>query len=191
MWRDPVEPDEFQRLLHDVHLARQEELQEWDRSLPFADAIFDRWDRARRLGFGEGASIYESASVFGAVQVGDNTWIGPNVLLDGSGGGLTIGRFCSVSAGVQVYTHDTVRWALSGGVAPRSTGAVSIGDCTYLGSQSIIVLGVEVGSHCVVGANSFVNHPVPDRTIVAGSPARPIGRVDGDGDDVRLSFNDS
>jgi acetyltransferase-like isoleucine patch superfamily enzyme len=53
-----------------------------------------------------------------------------------------------------------------------------VGRDTYLGSQVIVVPGTTIGSQCVLGANSFVNMDVPDRTIVAGSPARPIGRVE-------------
>lgn len=175
------------RLLRDAYLEREHELQEkWSRSLPFGDAMFDRWERARRLGFAEGASIYNSALVFGAVAVGEKTWIGPSCLLDGSGGGLSIGVWCSISAGVQIYTHDTVHWSLSGGAIPRRTGAVSIGDYCYIGSQSIVAAGVSIGSRCVVAANSFVRADVPDRTVVAGSPAVPIGRVEGEGEDVRL-----
>lgn len=185
-----MEIDEFQRLLLAAHLERQEQLAErWHRSLPFEDAMFDRWERARRLGFMEGASIYESAFVYGTVAVGAGTWVGPNVVLDGSGGQLAIGSTCSISAGVHIYTHDTVRWALSGGVAPRSTGPVTIGDRTHVGAMSIVTAGVRVGSGCVVGANSFVNRDVADATIVAGSPAVEIGAVRGLGDDVELVFH--
>jgi acetyltransferase-like isoleucine patch superfamily enzyme len=63
---------------------------------------------------------------------------------------------------------------------------VTIGDCVYIGPQSVIVAGVSIGDHCVVGANSFVNKDVEPRTVVAGSPARPIGRVVGDGKEVRI-----
>ncbi len=34
--------------------------QNWDRSIPFSDALFDRWERARDLGFGEGSSVFDS-----------------------------------------------------------------------------------------------------------------------------------
>ena len=40
---------------------------EYDRSLPFQDAMFDRWERARKLGFGDKTSIYNSAVIFGSV----------------------------------------------------------------------------------------------------------------------------
>jgi acetyltransferase-like isoleucine patch superfamily enzyme len=175
-----------------LRLEREAELRaRFDRSLPFADGMFDRWERARRLGFGEGASIYDSSFVLGRVTVGRGTWIGPWTMLDGSGGGLSIGDTCSISAGVQIYTHDTVAWALSGGRAARRTGAVRIGDCVYVGPQSVIAAGTEIADHVVVGANSFVNRPVPARTVVAGSPARAIGRVEGEGEAVRLVFADA
>jgi hypothetical protein len=52
--------------------------QNWDRSIPFSDALFDRWERARDLGFGEGSSVFDSVHVLGQVDVGENVWIGPS-----------------------------------------------------------------------------------------------------------------
>src|SRR4051794_26501842 len=167
-----MNPENLRDMLEQVRLTREAELKaRYDRSLPFADGLFDRWERARRLGFGKGASIYDSACVFGDVKVGPGTWIGPWVMLDGSGGGLSIGATCSVAAGVQIYTHETVAWALSGGVLKASNGAVTIGNRVYLGSQSIIALGARIDDMVVVAANSFVRGVVPTRTIVAGTPA--------------------
>lgn len=181
-------PDGLVELLKAAALARDTVLRErFKRSLPFADALFDRWERAKRLGFGEGTSIYESVCVFGDVSVGRYVWIGPWVMLDGTGG-LTIGDYVSLSAGVQIYTHDTVHWALSGGMAPPRRGPVAIGDCVYVGSQSIITQGVTIGRKCVISANSLVIDDVPEATIVGGVPAVPIGCVEGEGTDVRLVF---
>lgn len=156
----------------------------WDRSLSFDDTLANRWERAARLGFGSDSSIYGSAAVFGDVSVGEHTWIGPWVLLDGSGGGLQIGAYCSISAGVHVYTHDTVAWSLSAGQVERSTAPVSIGDQCHIGAGSIICAGAQVGTQCVIGAQSFVKGVVPDRAVVTGSPARPIGMVRGEGTGV-------
>jgi len=174
-------------LLRKAYIEKDEELRaQFDRSLPFADGLFDRWERARRLGFAEGASIYNSSLVYGDVSVGENTWIGPYTLLDGSGGEVSIGSFCSISAGVHIYTHDTVMWALSGGRLEKRTGPVKIGDCCYIASQCIVAPNVTIGRQCVVAANSFVNRNVPDRTIVGGNPAKILGRVEGKGENIRL-----
>lgn len=149
------------------------------RDLPFQDLLFDRWERARSLGFGDKTSIYQSSYVFGDVQIGENTWVGPLTLLDGSGG-LKIGDFCSISTGVQIYTHDTVRWALSGGRADYERSPVTIGNCCYIGSQTVITRGVTIGDHCLVGAGSLVNRDLPPYTVAFGVPARPRGRVEVD-----------
>jgi len=106
---------ELRAELERLHWDRQREmLEQWNRSLPYGDGMVDRWQRAKFLGFGDGTSIYDSAVVIGDVKVGEKTWIGPSTVLDGSGG-LTIGSCCSISAGVQIYTHDSIKWALSGG----------------------------------------------------------------------------
>lgn len=180
-------PDELLDTLQAVRRSSDDDLRErWDRSLSFGDALFDRWERAERLGFAEGVSIYDSALVYGDVQVGHDTWIGPNTLLDGSGGGLVIGAWCSISAGVQIYTHDTVLRSLSMGAREREVGPVAIGDGCHVGGLAVVAPGVTVGERCVIGAHSFVKHDVTDRTVVAGVPARVIGRVAGDGDDLRI-----
>lgn len=181
--------EEFSRLLHEARRTRDEELLEtYHRSLPFGDAMFDRWERARRLGFGDDASVYDSALIFGDVHVGSHTWVGPGVMLDGSGAPLRIGSWCSLSAGLHVYTHDTVRWSLSGGQAERHQAPVSIGDRCHIGAQSIIRAGVTIGDQVVVGANSFVQRDVPTRCVVAGTPARPIGTVIDTDDGPQLEF---
>jgi acetyltransferase-like isoleucine patch superfamily enzyme len=185
-----VTPEEFAELLRGFYSANDERLRaQHQRSLPFQDGAFDRWERATRLGFGEGSSVYNSALVYGDVRVGRHSWIGPNTVLDGSGGGLDIGDFCSISSGVHIYTHDTVLWAVSGGALAAERAKVSIGNCVYIGSQSIIAAGVTIGIRCVIGANSFVNRHVADGAVVVGSPVRRIGSVIGEGAHVRIVFD--
>ena len=106
-------------------------------------------------------------------------------LLDGSGG-LSIGDNCSISTGVQIYSHDTVKWAVSGGAAGYEFAPVAIGNSCYIGSQTVVSKGVTIGSQSVVGACSFVNRDLPPRTIAVGTPARPIGRVEVSGEDIEL-----
>ncbi len=154
--------------------------EQWQRDLPFAELLFDRWERAKSLGFGEGSSIYHSSYVYGDVRVGKNCWIGPGVLLDGSGG-LVVGDHCSISAGAQIYTHDSVKWALSGGRAEYERAPVRIGNCCYIGSQTVIAKGVTIQDHSVIGACSFVNRDIPPYTVAFGIPCKPVGHVQIDG----------
>ena len=154
-------------------LMRQGKKAKFDRVLPFGEYVVDRWEKARYLGFGDGASIYDSATIFGDVKVGENTWVGPNVILDGSGG-LVIGSNCSISAGVQIYTHDSVAWAISGGKEKYQCGKTEIGNNCYIGPNAIIQKGVSVGNGVIIGANSFVNKDVPDFCKAYGLPVKIV-----------------
>ena len=157
--------------------ARRREVDaKFKRTLPLADYVVDRWEKARELGFGEGTSIYDSVLVLGDVRVGANTWIGPFVVLDGSGG-LTIGSHCSISAGVQIYSHDTVEWAVSGGRAPATHTPTSIGDSCYIGPNTVIAKGVRIGNGCIIGANSLVLSDIEAGSKAFGTPCRIVGKA--------------
>lgn len=149
-----------------------------NRRVSIPDLLSDRWENARHYGFGEGSSCYDNVLILGAVRVGKHTWVGPNVVLDGSGGGLSIGDHCSISAGVQIYTHHTVRRATSLGVAPIDTAPTVIGDGVYIGPNSVIQMGTHIGDRAIIGAMSFVNRDVPADAQVVGVPARTIKQAD-------------
>jgi acetyltransferase-like isoleucine patch superfamily enzyme len=85
-----------------------------------------------------------SALILGDVKVGRYTWIGPNVVLDGSGR-LEIGEYCSFSAGVQIYTRHTAEWATSRGKADAERRPTKIGSGVYIGPNAVIEMGVTIG----------------------------------------------
>ncbi len=151
-------------------------LNQHQRIVPFSEALADRWEKARRLGFAEGASIHDLSYVIGDVSVGKDTYIGPYTFLDGTGG-LSIGENCSISAGVQIYTHDSVRWALSGGKLPYDKSPVSIGDHCYVAPYVVVSRGVSIGNNSIVGAHSMVKNSFPNNSIIMGTPAKHKGTV--------------
>jgi len=159
----------------------------YNRSLPLPDHLNDRWERAERLGFGKGANIYDSSYVIGDVSVGENCWIGMFTILDGSGK-LTIGKNCTISAGVQIYTHDNLKATLSSNILPIDKAPVQIGDNCYIAPQSIISKGVTLGNSCVVAAHSFVNKSFPENVILAGVPAKQIGKVINKNNDITFEY---
>ena len=163
------------RILRHFARTRAADIRErWDRSVSFGDLVQDRFERARSLGFGEGSSIYDQSLVLGDVRVGVKTWVGPYTVLDGSGG-LTVGSHCSISAGVQVYTHDAVAHATSGGERPIERSPTCIGDRVYLGPGAIISRGAVIADGVVVGALSFVPEgAVLDAGVWVGAPVRRV-----------------
>lgn len=170
--------DQFYSNLISVYKKQRNEIKrKWNRVLPFNELISDRWEKAQFLNGSSGSSIYDNSYVFGKVSIGKNTWIGPYTILDGSGGKLSIGDFCSISSGVQIYTHNTVKWALTGGKSEYEKKSVRIGDNCYVGPNSIISMGVSIGKCSVIGSLSFVNSKIPSYSIAFGSPAKIVGKV--------------
>lgn len=113
---------------------------------------------ARQLGVavGEGCRIY-------SMDVASERWL------------LSIGNRVTVSVGVQFITHDGTGWLVSKGDLRRYRYApISIGDRSFVGSRSIIMPGVRIGSDVIVAAGSVVTKSVPDGCVVGGNPARVI-----------------
>ncbi len=151
----------------------EEMLEKWNRSVPYGELFNDRLEKARLLGFGEGTTIYDNVLILGEVSVGTNTWIGPSTILDGSGG-LKIGSNCSISAGVQVYSHDSIAWANSGGKESYEYSPTEIGDNCYIGPNSVVGRGIRIGSGSTIGAMSLVLEDIPANVVAFGSPCKPI-----------------
>ena len=129
------------------------------------------WTLAFFYGFGEESRCCNNVLILGEVKVGKHTWIGPNVVLDGSGG-LDIGDYVSVSAGVQIYSHDTVNRSLSRGTAPIDHLPTKIGNGVYIGPNSVVQMGTSIGDGAIIGAMSFINSDVPAGAKFFGIPGR-------------------
>jgi acetyltransferase-like isoleucine patch superfamily enzyme len=53
---------------------------------------------------------------------------------------------------------------------------VIIGNSTWLGQNVVVLPGVTIGEHCVIGANSVVISSIPDHCVAVGAPARVVKR---------------
>jgi len=165
----------WQQLVKLNYKLREYTSSKYNRVNPFMENLFDWKEKGEYFG-GKNVSIYDSTTVVGDVKIGDYTWIGPFCSLDGTAG-LVIGSYCSISLGCQLLTHDTVRWAVSGGKADHEYAPTKIGNCCFLGSYAVITKGVTIGDHCIIGAGAVVIKDVPDFSIVGGVPARLLGTV--------------
>lgn len=161
------------KILHTLYIKLGRSFRRhFERLLPYSEMLVDRWKKAAELGWGEDSSVYDNSYVYGDVHVGEHSWVGPLTILDGSGAPIRIGEYCSISAGVQIYTHDTVAWALSGGEEPHAKGgSVIIDDYCYIGPGAIICRGVTIGHRCIIGANAVVLDSIPPGSRAYGVPA--------------------
>lgn len=60
---------------------------------------------------------------------------------------------------------------------PTKEASVCIRKGAYIGTGAIILPGVTVGREAVIAAGAVVTKDVPDRTMVAGVPAKRKKRI--------------
>lgn len=155
-------------LIRLIRLLKRSHIKRYQRSVSLGDILTQRWQNADDYGFGEGTSCYDNVLIINDVTIGKNTWIGPNVVLDGSGK-LTIGNNVTISAGVQIYTHNSLY--ATGPLDDRNIPRKStiIGDNVYIGPNSIITMGVVIGDNAIIGALSYVDKSLPEKSRFYGS----------------------
>lgn len=111
------------------------------------------------------------------ISIGDRTFIGDNVLLNGLGE-LNIGSDCAIGAGSKFisFSHswDKFGYRKDSDIKLQTV----IGERVWIGYNVIVLPGVKVGARSIVGAGSIVTKDVPAGSVVAGNPARFINTVD-------------
>ena len=163
--------------LLELHHRRRDEIRtKFSRSLPLADELVDRWERARFLGFGEGASVYDSALVIGDVKVGRETWIGPQCVIDGS----AAWRSAAIRASPQASTSIPTTRSTGPCRAARPLPPPPDADRRRL-------LHRPPRGHCGRRTNrqplprrglALVKTDLPDGSVAVGCPARVMGSVE-------------
>lgn len=98
--------------------------------------------------------------------------IGPGFLIAHVGGivigdNVRIGRNCDIRQNVTLGGNYNRR-------TPDGASQPTIGDDVSFGVGCAVLGPVQVGSGCIIGANSVVTRDVPEGMIVAGVPARVL-----------------
>ena len=158
----------------------------FDRHVPIGTLLGDRWRLAKDHGFGDGTSIYDECLIKGTVRVGNHCWIGPYTILDAQHAPLEIGDWVDIGSGAQLYTHDSIGRALTGGRAPLATGPIKIGSYCFIAPMVSIGPGTTIGDHSFVAAGSYVQGTFKPYSYIAGNPARRVGTVEIEGDRARI-----
>lgn len=121
--------------------------------------------------------VYRRMVVPKWTRIGKNVFIGRRVRLDKilNGALITIDDGAYITSGVTILCHDVSSLKR---VGFYYAAPVFIGRNSFIGVNSIIMPGVRIGHESVVGAGSVVTKDVPDRTVVAGVPAKIIQSVE-------------
>jgi galactoside O-acetyltransferase len=116
----------------------------------------------------------------GRIEIGSRVSLNTNVVIDAADEGLIVigddvlvGPNCVVRASNHRFTVETSPIRDQG----HSGGRIVICDDVWLGANVVVLPGVTIGSHSIVGAGAVVTHDVQQGTIVGGVPAREMGRL--------------
>ena len=90
-----------------------------------------------------------------SIEIGNDVWTGHHVYITD-----------------QNHGYEDVDRPISQQTQPERP--VRIGDGSWLGHGTIVLPGVTIGKHVVVGANSVVTSDIPDNSVAVGAPARVI-----------------
>jgi acetyltransferase-like isoleucine patch superfamily enzyme len=157
---------------------------------------------------GEGSWVYSAYAFLHnrsarpcAVRIGRNSGVYHGSFFElGPRGEVTIGDYCTlvgaiiatdarVVIGSYAFLAHEVVIADHFAAAPwgrrddpdtaAATGpAVTLGDDVWVGARAILLRGARIGAGAIVGAAAVVDFEVPPLAIVAGNPARIVGRAD-------------
>lgn len=90
------------------------------------------------------------------------------------GEGLYLGHpyNITVAAGVKIGKNCNLHKGCTIGRENRGSreGVPTLGDCVYVGINSIVVGNIVIGDDVFIAPNTFVNFDVPSHSIVIGSP---------------------
>ncbi|WP_313396176.1 acyltransferase [Sphingobacterium multivorum] len=98
-------------------------------------------------------------TVIGPVWIGDYVQIGQHVLISGLN---------------HKYENIDITIAEQG----IEVSSVRINNNVWIGANAVILAGITIGEHCVVGAGSVVTKDVPPFSVVVGNPAKVVKKWD-------------
>lgn len=117
------------------------------------------------VSIGDRCLIGKGSGIVGhfSIEIGDDVWTGHHVYITDQ------------NHGYEDITRPISRQS-------QAERAVRIGSGSWLGHGTIVLPGVSIGEHVVIGANSVVTGNIPSNSVAVGAPARVIRRyVDGEG----------
>ncbi|MBX3620023.1 MAG: acyltransferase [Rhizobacter sp.] len=127
-----------------------------------------------------GCSYVESRTPESRIEIGAGTVFNNRAFILSEGASVTFGERVLVGPELHVADSNSHQLELGQRAQPDADPRpVVIGDDVFIGSRVTILKGVRIGRGCVISAGAVVtpNFEAPEMSIVAGNPARIVGRV--------------
>ncbi len=90
---------------------------------------------------------------------------------------ITVGNHVRINGGVQLVTYDERYWVLRDRKAGYEEklrnadwfGRITIYDNVHIGTNAIIMPGVDIGENCIIACGAVVTHNVPANMVFGGT----------------------
>lgn len=115
----------------------------------------------------------------GAIRVGRGTYVGEYCNFRTEGDELVVGADCLMAQFVSLIASGHEFRDGNVPIKEQRTsdkGGIVIGDGVWIGVGAVVLPGVQIGDGVVIAAGSVVTKSVEPLSIVAGNPARVIGK---------------
>jgi acetyltransferase-like isoleucine patch superfamily enzyme len=137
-----------------------------------------------KISFGDYVSIGRYTACVakeGDIELGDGANIGSYCRVATQSGikigaSTLIGAYAYIGPGNHVIDPTDPTPLIARGM--EKLGGVVIGSNVWVGAKATILDGVTIGDGAVIGAHSLVREDVPENTIVAGTPAKIIRKIE-------------
>ena len=147
------------------------------RRLAVRNARFDAWYRRwARPGGLEWAEMLRERGDF--YSMGEHCSIDPHALIEGRAT-IRIGNNVRIAT-CAMFCHDGSVNMINRAFGLRldSVGKIDIRDNVYIGYGAIVLPGVTIGPNAIVSVGSVVRSDVAEGDVVAGVPAKRVGRLE-------------
>lgn len=127
-------------------------------------------------------------SIIGNIEIGEYTYGQMDIICFNKTDSVKIGKFCSIASGVKIFgggehkkelisTFPLKYFFQNYDIDPNvcSKGPAVIGNDVWIGTNSIVLSGVNISDGSIIGAGSVVSRNIPPYAIAAGNPIQIIG----------------
>lgn len=149
----------------------------------------------------ESTNIWQYCVIFPNAQIGENCNICSHCLIENE---VKIGNNCTIKCGVQLWDgielEDNVmigaNCTFTNDLYPRAKNndwkllPTKVCKGASIGAGSVILPGLTIGSHAIIGAGSVVTKNIPKNTLWVGNPAQMRGYITQDYQILDLQLRD-
>jgi carbonic anhydrase/acetyltransferase-like protein (isoleucine patch superfamily) len=129
--------------------------------------------------------IAPTATVIGTVVLESDASVWFNAVVRADNDVIRIGARSNIQDGAVLHTDEGVQLTLGQDVTVGHMAMIhgcTVGDCSLIGINAVVLNHVRIGKYCIIGANTLVTEgkEIPDRSLVIGSPGKVVRELTDD-----------